>query len=97
VKPNQEDVLASAMPGDLEQINHTEETRLSCQGGRDIRKTDRLDGIHLDRTFFHTISAPTLIGQTLPDPEAAGDFSTVNRLAKTLGEHHGVNLYPAGA
>jgi hypothetical protein len=95
VKPNQVYVLAAAVFGDFEQIDDTEETGLPCQCRRDIRKTDRLDGIHFDDTFFHTIPAADFDLQTLPDPNAAGDFSTANALPKTLGEDHGVSLHQA--
>jgi len=73
---------------DLEQIDYTQESRLSRQLWSDIRKTDRLYGIHFDLPFLHTVSVTHFDMGTLPDSDAARDFSATNSLAKTLGEDH---------
>src|SRR6266850_6957608 len=95
VEPNQIDILAFTVLRDLEQIDHTQETRLSRQFWSDIRKTDRRDRIHLDLTFFHTIPGANLHVGTRPYPDTASDFSASNSLAKTLAEHHEESLHPA--
>ncbi len=79
---------------DLEQIDHAKEPRLSRQCRSDVRKTDRRDRIHLDLTFFHRVPDAYSDAGTLPDSDAAGDFSTTNTFAKTLGEHHEESLHP---
>jgi len=95
VKPNQIDIFAFTVLGNLEQIDETQETRLARQRWGDIGKTDGRDGIHLDLTFFHTVPGAHLDVRTHPDPDAAGDFSAANSLAKAFGEHHAESLHPA--
>src|SRR6266699_6153404 len=55
VKPDQINISAFAVISNLEKIDHPKETRLSRQLGRNIRKTDRLDGIYFDLAFLHPI------------------------------------------
>jgi len=86
VKPNQVDILAFTVFRDLEQIDDTQEIRLSRQLWSDIRKTDRLNGVHFDLTFFHTVSAADSDMGTRPYADAASDFSTTNSFAKALAE-----------
>jgi len=95
VEPNQIDILAFTVLGNLEQIDETQETRLARQLGSDIGKTDGRDGIHLDLAFFHAVPGAHFDVRTHPYPDAASDFSAANSLAKPLGEHHAESLHPA--
>lgn len=95
MEPNQVDIFASTVLGDLEQIDETKETRLARQLWSDIGKTDRLDRIHLDLTFFHPVPRTHFDMGTHPYSDAASDFSATNSLAKPLGEHHAQSLHAA--
>jgi len=88
MKPNQIDILASAVLCDLEQIDDAEESRRTRQLGRDVWKTDRFDGIHFDLTFFHSIAVADFDVGAGPDPHAAGDCAATNSVAQTFGENH---------
>ena len=95
MEPNQIDILAFAVLGDLEQVDESEETRLSSQLRRDVRKTNRLDGIYLNLTFFHRIPAADFDVWARPDPNTARNLAAANSLAKPLRKHHEKSLYPA--
>ena len=88
MEPNQIDIFAFTVLGNLEQIDEPQETRLARQLWSDVGKTDGRDGIHLDLTFFHAVPGAHFDVRTRPDPDAAGDFSATNSLAKPPGEHH---------
>jgi hypothetical protein len=88
VKPNEIDVFAFTVLRDLEQIDETQETRLSRQLWSDIREADRLDRIYNDFAFFHTVPAADFDVWARPYPDAAGDFSATNSVTKTLAENH---------
>jgi len=88
VEPNQINVLAFTVLGNLEQIDETQETRLARQLWSDIRKTDRRDRIHLDLTFLHPVPVTHFDVGTLPYSDTASDLSAAHSLAKTLGERH---------
>ena len=81
MEPDQINILTLAVLGDLEEINHTVETRLSCQLWCDIRKTDRHDRIHFDRTFVHAVTCANFDMRTRPYSDTASDFSATNSLA----------------
>jgi hypothetical protein len=81
VEPNQVDILAFTVLRDLEQIDQTKETRLSRLLRSDIRKTDWLDRIHLDFTFFHSVPGTYFDMRARPNSYAAGDFSATNSFA----------------
>lgn len=88
MEPDQINILALTVLRDLQEIDHTEETRLSRQLRGNVRKTDRLDGIHFDLSFFHRVSGAYSDMWTGPDPDTARDFSAPNSLPQPLGEHH---------
>ena len=94
VKPNKIDTLAFTVLRNLQQIDDTQETRLARQLWSDIRKTNRLDGIHLDLTFFHTVSPTDFDVGTRPYSDTTSDFSATNALAKSLAEDHESSLHP---
>ena len=93
MKPNQIDILAFTVLRHLEQIDETQETRLSCQLWSNIRKTDRLDRIHFDLTFFHTVPRTHFHARLHPYSDTASDFSATNSFAKTFGEDHEQSLH----
>ena len=97
MEANQIDIFASAVLGNLEQIDDAEETRLAREPWSDIRETDQLDRIHLDLTFFHSVTGTHFHVGTCPYADATSDFSTANALAKSLGEHHEESLHAAAA
>jgi hypothetical protein len=80
---------------DLQQIDDPQETRLARQRWSDIRKTDRLDRIHFDLSFFHAVPGAGFDMGTRPYSDAASDFSATNPVAKTLCEHHVESLHLA--
>jgi NAD(P)-dependent dehydrogenase (short-subunit alcohol dehydrogenase family) len=93
VKPNEIDVVASTVFRHLEQIDDTQKSRFSRQLPSDIRKTDWLDRIHLDLTFFHPVPVADLDVGAHPYSDAASNFSATNSLAKALGKHHEESLH----
>jgi len=88
VESDQIDVLALAVLRDLEEVNHTLETRRSRQLWSDIRETDRQDRIYLDLTLLHPIAVADLYVGTHPYADAASDFAAPNSVAQALREDH---------
>ena len=88
MEPDQIDVLAFSVLRDFEEVEHTKETRRTCQLWSDIRETDRLDRINFDLTVFHAIPCAHLDVGMHPYPDAASDFAAANSLAQALGEDH---------
>ena len=95
VEPNEINILAFTVLRDLEQINDAHESRLARQCWGDIRKTDRLNRIHFDLTFFHTVSVAHYDVGTHPHSDTAGDFSSTNSIAKSLGKRHEMSVHSA--
>ena len=94
MEPNQVDPFAFAVLRNLKQIDHTEETRLPRQLWSDVWKTDRVDRINFDFTFFHAIPGADPDMGTRPYADTASDLSAANSLAKTLREDHEKSLHP---
>src|SRR5579863_1010089 len=88
MKPNQVDVLAFAMLGNLEQIDQAKETGFSRQSGSDVGETDGRDRIHFNFTFLHSVAATYFHARVLPESDAAGDFSATDTVTKTFVERH---------
>lgn len=88
VEPDQIDVLALSVLRDLQEIDHTFESRLARQIWSDIRETDRQNRIHLDRTLFHAVAVADLDVRTHPYPDAARDLAATNALPQALGKDH---------
>lgn len=95
MEPNQIDILAFTVLRNLEHIDDTQETRLSRQLRSDGQKTDRLDRIHFDLTFVHTVPGAHFDVGASPESDTASDFSATNAGAKTLGEDHEESLLAA--
>ena len=92
MESNEVNVLALSVLRDLKQINYAQETRLPRQRWSNLKKANRFDGIYLDLTFLHAIAGAHLYARTLPDSDAAGDFSMTYSLAKAFGEQHKESL-----
>jgi hypothetical protein len=88
VESDQINVLALAVLRDLEEVNHTLETRRSRQLWSDIRETDRQDRIYLDLTLVHLVAVADLYVGTHPYADAAIDFAAPNSVAQALREDH---------
>src|SRR5438477_2880972 len=78
VEPNQINILTLTVPGDLEQIDDTQKSRLSRQCWSDIRKTNRRNRVHFNLTSVHRIAGAHFNVGTHPYPDAAGEFSSTN-------------------
>jgi hypothetical protein len=76
VKSNQIDILPWAVLRDFKQIDDTQKSRLPRLHRSDIRKTDPLDRIHHDLTFFHAVPVAHFDMRTLPYADAASDLSS---------------------
>jgi hypothetical protein len=76
----------------FEQVEDTQKSRLARQFWRNIRKSDRFDGVHLDLAFPYSVSDTHCDVRTHPDSDTARDLSATDSLAKTLGEHHAESL-----
>ena len=92
MEPDQIDVLASTVLGDLEEVDHALETRLAGELRCNVRETDRLDRIHLDLPVFHGVTGAFLDVGTEPYTDAARDVSATNPLTQSLGEDHEKSL-----
>jgi hypothetical protein len=88
MEPNQVNILASTVFGDLEQIQDAQESRFSRHARSNVRKANRFDRVHLDFTFFHGIAPANSDTGAQPEADTAIDFAEANALTKTLGERH---------
>ena len=89
MKTDQVDVVARTMFGYLEQIDHAEETRFNRQLMSNVLNGDLLNGIDLDFTFLHAVTAAHRYSRAHPDADAACDFPATYTFAKTLRKNHG--------
>src|SRR5262245_20770138 len=85
---DQVDVLAPAMLGDLEQIDHTLETGLPGQLRRDVGQRHREDRRHLYLSLLHAVAIAHLHVGTHPYPHAARDLAAPDSLTQSPGEYH---------
>ena len=88
MEPDEVDILALPVLGDLQQIDEAQESRFACQLGSDLLKADLLNRIDLNFAFFHPVPFARRNAGTLPDPDAASNLSPVDAVAETLGERH---------
>ena len=91
MKPDQVDLLAFAMLGNLEEVEHPEEPRRTRKLRRDIRKTNWLDRINFNLALIHAVARADLDVRSHPYANTAGDFSFANSVAQTLCEDHTPN------
>ena len=88
MEPNQVDVIAAPVFGDLQQILHALEARFTGQIVGDIGDADRRYRIHNDVAFVHLVTITHLDMGPRPDANAASDSSAPDSLAKAFCEHH---------
>src|SRR6476646_5612508 len=89
VKPDEIDVGAAAVLGDLEEVDNALEARAARQFAGDVIKRNALDGIDDNVPILHRVDTADLDMRALPDAHAAGDPPLAHALAKAFGEHHG--------
>ena len=53
-----------------------------------VEKRDLLNGIYLDFTFLHPVTAAHLDMRAFPDSHATGDYAATYTFPKTLRENH---------
>ena len=94
-EPDQINIVASAVPCDLQQIGHARKAGLAGKLRCDLRKIDGLHGFDFDLAFVHTVVGPGPHMRTSPYPNAAGNLSPTDSFAKTLCEDHAESLHPA--
>jgi hypothetical protein len=92
VEADQINILASTVLRNLQQVDDAKEARIAGQPRSDIRKTDGLDRIDLDLTFFHAVAGPHFDVRARPDSDTARDFSATHSLAKPFREYHEESL-----
>ena len=92
MKSHQIDTLAFTVLRDLEQINETQESGLARQCGSDIQETDRLNRVHFDLAFFHTVTVAHYKAGAHPYSDTAGDFSSTDAIAKPFRKRHEFTL-----
>src|SRR6266478_3004767 len=88
VEANQVDILAAAVFCDFEQVKDPEETGFAGQFRSDVRKSDWLDGVDFDRSFFHTVALADGDARRHPDADGAGDFAAADAFPEAFGEDH---------
>ena len=94
MEADQVDILAFAVPRDLQQIGESKETGFSCEIRRNLRKLDRLNGVDLDLAFVHAVTGPNPYARKTPNANAADNLSPTDSFAKTFGEDHAKRLHP---
>src|ERR1700741_3561841 len=91
MKADQINIVALAVLGCFQEVDHAVEARLARQLRGDIRETDRLDRVHFDLTLFHRIADADRDARPHPYSDAARNLSAPNSAAQTPGEEHAVN------
>lgn len=92
MEPDQIDILAFPVLGDLQQVDEPQESRLARQLRSDLLKADLLDGVHFNLAVFHPVAVADFDVGTFPYPDAASDSSVANSVAEALRERHEESL-----
>jgi hypothetical protein len=92
VESDQINIFASTVFRDFEQIQNAQEARLAGQLRSDVWKAYLLNRIDLNLAFLHTVPRADGDARTLPDSNAASDFSATYSLAKSFRERHEQSL-----
>ena len=90
MKPHEKDLFPAAMLGDLQEVQHAEESGLSREFRRNIREANIFDAIHNNLPIVHGVSAAHLHVRTHPDTHAAGNFSVSYTFSQAFGKEHGL-------
>ena len=88
MEPNQEGLVAFAVPRDLQKIVNAVESRLAGQIVRDVVDGNRRNRIDDDVSILHRVAAAHLHLEPRPDADAASDSPAPDPPAKPFGEHH---------
>jgi len=88
MKPNQIQVLATAVPGDAHQIVDALEPRRSREIVSHILDVDGRDRIDDDVPVVHPVAAADLDARAQPHPNGATNASAPDPFAKTFREQH---------
>ena len=92
MKANQINIVAFAVLGNLQQIEHAQKPRLARQLRSDIGIADRCDGLDLDFAITHPVAVAHRDVRAGPDAYAARDLPTHNSLAKPLDKDHNCKI-----
>jgi hypothetical protein len=88
MEPNQEHLVAAAVPCDSQQVIHALEPRFTGQIVRDVGDGNRRNRIDDDVALVHPVTTTDLYMGTRPDANAAPDSPAPDSLSKAFGEHH---------
>jgi hypothetical protein len=88
VKANKVNQFTFPMPGDFEQVEYSEEARLTRQCGSDVGKSNQLDGIDLNLAVLYRISGTHAHALTGPKANGACDLSIADAIAKPFTKDH---------
>ncbi len=89
MEPDQVDVLASAVFGNLEEVLHVREARFASEVMRDVLQTNGHNRVHDDVPIIHAVATTHFDVGSRPDADCASDSTASYALAQALGEHHG--------
>ena len=90
---DQVDILARSMLRHFQKIDNAQKAGASRQFGRDVRQRNPPDRGHFNEPFAQSVTSADLDTRPTPYPHAAGDFAAHDWRAKSLGEHHSLNLF----
>ena len=88
MEPDQEHLVAGAMPCDSQQVIHAFEPRFTRQIVRDVAHPDRSNRIHDDLAVIHPVTTTYLHMGTRPDANSASDSPAAYSFPKVLSEKH---------
>src|SRR5260370_33284621 len=95
VESHQINLLASTVLRHLQQIQHTQKSRLPRQLRRNVREPDRLNRIDFDCPFSHPVSRANSHVRPHPAPHAARNSPSPDAFAQPLRTHPGLRLLPS--
>src|SRR3989442_9134548 len=88
MEADQVHLVAASVSCDLQQIIHAGESRFAGQIVGDVGNSNRRDRIHDYVALIHPVTTTYLYMGTLPDTNAAFDYSEPDSRAKAFGEQH---------
>ena len=88
MEADQIDILAATVFCDFEQIQNAEESGLACQFRSNVGKSEGLDGVDFDGSFFHWVALADGDVGANPKTNRTGNFAAADGFAKTFGEYH---------
>jgi hypothetical protein len=88
MKPDEIDLVATAVFGSAEQILHAEKAGFPRELARDVSQANWHDGVHDNMPIVHAIPTSHFDVRPRPDANAASNSAASNSLAKALREYH---------